>query len=148
MQKCLRIENMKFTEEQYQKIVEVFEKVNDEYNMGFLNPNVVTFFQDKLYKEFGDVMYFVEDWQFITAFANPLTREWAHDQFVEKEKKYYWTSKGEDSKGLKRRLYIKADRVRDYFEDEFLYNENEALTEQQVYQWGYNPEMFYREEIQ
>lgn len=41
---------MKFTEEQYQTIVEMFEKVNDEYNMGFLNPNIVTFFQDKLYK--------------------------------------------------------------------------------------------------
>ena len=24
------------------------------------------------------------------ALRNPLTREWAHDQFVEKEKKYRW----------------------------------------------------------
>lgn len=125
---------MKFTEEQYQKIVEMFEKVNDEYNMGFLNPNIVTFFQDKLYKEFGDVMYFVEDWQSITAFANPLTREWAHDKFVEEEKKYYWKRNG---------LYL----IKDKFDGSIIFDSYKKLfTESEIIFWGYNPDMFDREE--
>ncbi|MDY5164362.1 hypothetical protein RQW99_07430 [Leuconostoc falkenbergense] len=142
---------MKFTEEQYQTIVEMFEKVNDEYNMGFLNPNIVTFFQDKLYKEFGNVLYFVEDWQTITAFANPLTREWAHDKFVEKEKKYYWNSIKTNSSGHHSRLFkVESGNVTSYSRAEPADNisEDEQLTESEIREWGYNPDMFDREEVQ
>lgn len=128
---------MKFTEEQYQTIVEMFEKVNDEYNMGFLNPNIVTFFQDKLYKEFGNVLYFVEDWQTITAFANPLTREWAHDNFVEKEKEFYWKLKDNLEFGL----------ASDGIVINIGLNKKSKLTESVIKAWGYNPEMFDREEV-
>lgn len=138
----------KFTEEQFKKLVKIQEKYFSNnlltYGIDGENPNqAISEYDNKL-----RLFIWVEDLlNEAIAIMNPVTREWAHDKFVEKEKKYYWTSKGEDSKGLKRRLYIKADRVRDYFEDKFLYNENEVLTEQQVYQWGYNPEMFEREEV-
>jgi len=139
----------KFTEKQYQKIVDVADKYIKKSGWGLIGTNldepIGTIFEETDLMGQVDFEYVNQE---MMAIANPLTREWAHDKFVEQEKKYYWTSKGEDSKGLKRRLYIKADRVRDYFEDEFLYNENEALTEQQVYQWGYNPEMFDKEEVQ
>ena len=142
---------MKFTEEQYQKIVDMFEKANDEYNMGFLNPNVVVFFQEKIFREFGKVIHLVEDWRTIVAIANPLTREWAHEQFVEKEKKYVWTSKKMSSDGTRLRLqntgtngvvhaYGKfKDRKADW---------TEHLTESEVKEWGYNPEMFDKEEVE
>jgi len=81
----------KFTEDQYAKIINIFDEVNDEYNMGFLNPNIVTMFQDRLYKEFGDVLYFVEDWQAITALANPLTRDLVKGNLVETEEKFLFT---------------------------------------------------------
>jgi len=139
----------KFTEKQYQKIVDVADKYIKKSGWGLIGTNldepIGTIFEETDLMGQVDFEYVNQE---MMAIANPLTREWAHDKFVEQEKKYYWTSKGEDSKGLKRRLYIKADRVRDYFEDEFLYNENEALTEQQVYQWGYNQEMFDKEEVQ
>lgn len=141
---------MKFTEEQYQTIVEMFEKVNDEYNMGFLNPNIVIFFQDKLYKEFGEVLYFVEDWQTITAFANPLTREWAHEQYVEEEKKYLWTLKKVDKRGIK--MYLHKDyfgRVGSFLSVKNVnIDDSEKLTETEVREWGYDPERFDKEEVE
>ena len=136
---------MKFTEEQYQKIVEVFEKVNDEYNMGFLNPNVVTFFQDKLYKEFGDVMYFVEDWQFITAFANPLTREWAHDKFVEKEPEFHFILKNtHDSERWSYHLVINGRGAIILFPWSEENDDKPLFKESEIIKWGFNPEMFDR----
>lgn len=81
----------KFTEEQYTKIISIFNEVNDGYNMGFLNPNVVTMFYDKLYEEFDDVLYFVKDWQAITALANPLTRDLVKKDLVEEEEKFLFT---------------------------------------------------------
>jgi len=129
----------KFTEEQYQKILDIGNK-DKGIGIGWIIGNPLFVYLDSIGRS-GDL-------NIASLFLILESREWAHDKFVEQEKKYYWTSKGEDSKGLKRRLYIKADRVRDYFEDEFLYNENEALTEQQVYQWGYNPDMFDKEDAQ
>ena len=62
----------KFTEEQYQKIVKLFEEQNYGYNMGLLNPEIVTRFQRKLYNEFSDVVYFVEDWKVISTIAKSI----------------------------------------------------------------------------
>lgn len=98
----------KFTEEQYQKIVES----ND----------------DKASKEL-----------FVTlAIANPLTREWAYDKFVEKEKRYIWKLNG---------LYL----VRAIDDDGSIYfgshDASMALSTSQIKEWGFNPEMFDREEV-
>lgn len=143
---------MKFKEEQYQKIVEMFEEANDGYAMGLLNPSTVTSFQDKLYKEFGDVMYFIDDWKPIVAFANPLTRELAHDQYVEKEKKYVWSSKKADRDSNVLTLYIDeygmvSTSYRKVYENN-LRNENTLITESEIRAWGYNPEMFDKEEVE
>lgn len=139
----------KFTVPQFNDIVKQQEEYfpNDMVADGFLGRTLAKSYQILNAKYEYTIEEIENSKNKFLALFNPLTRELVYDKYVEKEKKYYWTSKGEDSKGLKRRLYIKADRVRDYFEDEFLYNENEVLTEQQVYQWGYNPEMFEREEV-
>ena len=84
------------------------------------------------------------------ALANPLTREWAHDKFVEKEKKYYWNSIKTDLAGHHSRLLrAENDNVTAYSRDELAnnINEDEQLTESEIKAWGFNPEMFDREEI-
>ncbi|GAP05105.1 hypothetical protein, partial [Fructobacillus tropaeoli] len=79
----------KFTEEEYQKIADCFDKVNKKYNMGLMNPNVLSQIADELFGKFN----FIDDWEGIFAIANPATRDEAHEKFVEKENKYYWKSK-------------------------------------------------------
>ena len=127
----------KFTEEQYTEIIRIFNDVNDGYNMGFLNPNIVTRFQDRLYKEFGEVLYFVEDWQAITALANPLTRDLVKDDLVEVEEKFLFT------------------KIKEVYGEIFSLNQSDAktiiyldgddptpLTIKQVEEYGYNLDAF------
>lgn len=126
----------KFTEEQYQKI---------------LNINLNTFQIDLV----GELINYLSVdgtiWgDFLNkalAIANPLTREWAHDKFVEKEKRYIWTSKNTDNEGRRIRLYKRdgdsiATTLIKSFSDEL-----DQLTELEIREWGYNPEMFDREEV-
>ena len=126
---------MKFTEEQYQKIVDAWDSqimyksatqsVIDELRVGYLN--------------MGDQAL---------ALANPLTREWTHDKFVEKEKKYVWQSKQETNGGKVKRLYDSAIGITDSFKErtEPIHNGN-LITESEIKSWGYNPDMFDREEV-
>ena len=85
---------MKFTEEQYQKIVDLQE---NDYKFSILeeNGNGHSFWRSLINVE-PDVAVFVGTNKLLdelAALANPLTREWAHDQYVEKEKKYVWRLK-------------------------------------------------------
>lgn len=130
---------MKFTEEQYQKIVIAwdFEDTYAEATQAVIDV-ISVFVTEDLQDE-------------ALAIANPLTREWAHEQFVEKEKKYVWTSKKMSSDGTRLRLqntgtngvvhaYGKfKDRKADW---------TEHLTESEIKAWGYNPEMFNKEEVE
>lgn len=128
---------MKFTEEQYQKIVDAWDNqilyksatqsVIDELKVGYLN--------------MGDQAL---------ALANPLTREWAHDKFVEEEKKYYWTGNKVDNVGFVKRLYKDDDGMiidHGIRKEDTDKAEDEQLTESEIKAWGYNPEMFDREEV-
>ena len=133
----------KITEEQYQKIVEAWNSVS-----GYVNktkavidhlidvPNVGVVLR-------GDVAI---------ALANPITREWAHDQFVEKEKKYVWTLKRTAAwngvENYKRLFRTVNGDISDVLKekDEDIYEE-EYLTETDIKEWGYNPEMFDKEEV-
>ncbi len=130
---------MKFTEEQYQKIVDAWDSrivytsktqsVIEELKAGYLG------MVDKA-----------------LALANPLTREWAHDKFVEKEKKYVWTIKKTDSSGYCISPNKDSDGlIRTIVEtrnDKTLATASNSLTESEIKAWGYNPDMFDREEAQ
>ncbi|MGH2326561.1 hypothetical protein ACQ7EN_08160 [Leuconostoc lactis] len=72
---------MKFTEEQYQKIVSAwdFEDTYVEATQAVID--VISVFVTEL--DEGEAL----------ALANIATRDWAHEQFVEKEKKYVWRDK-------------------------------------------------------
>ncbi|WP_288846665.1 hypothetical protein [uncultured Fructobacillus sp.] len=85
-----------------------------------------------------------EEYQKIVEIAD---REWAHEKFVEKEKKYYWTTKKKDKYGnvmhLKRDPSGSIERVPYAF-----YSENERLTEPEVIAEGYNPNYYLKEEVE
>ena len=109
----------KFTEEQYQKIVKAWQSENIYVHQ---TEAVIDYLIDDLNIDvtlMGDVAI---------ALANPRTSEWAHNKFVEKEKKYYWTSKcGTKSGKMHRRLYKGGfSKIHDiYIEDNYPKSENE-----------------------
>ena len=82
----------KFTEEQFNKLVEIKEKYFSNNllanGIGGENPNQAIREYDIKLSDFIWIENLVNE---AVAIMNPLTREWAHEQFVEKEKKYYWT---------------------------------------------------------
>lgn len=133
----------KFTEEQYQKLV----LLQKEY---FSN-NVL--YPDKDFKSLVGVIRIDEKclYNFIVSYSlenktvalmNPLTREWAHEQFVEKEKKYYWTTKKRNGQGKSMKLFHGAGGIVQ------MMGPKEPLTEKEIREWGYNPEMFDKEEVE
>lgn len=127
----------KFTGEQYQNII-------DAWDSQIWYKSATQSVIDKLgidYIDMGDQAL---------ALANPLTRAWAHDKFVEKEKKYYWISKdGTKSGKMHRRLYKDGfSKIHDiYIEDRYPKSENEELTESEIMSSIYNPIMFDKEEV-
>lgn len=118
----------KFTEEQYQEIIN-FEDFETVYRLGLVDSFV------------GEIILFISNndlQQEAMAISNPLTREWAHEQFVEKEKRYVWRLKTNNSYRLT--THGGATQVNISRSSESL------LTESEIKAWGYNPEMFDREE--
>lgn len=130
---------MKFTEEQYHKIVYAwdFEDTYAEATQAVID--VISVFVDEDLQDEA------------LALANPLTREWAHEQYVEKEKKFVWTSKKMSSDGTRLRLQNTGTNgvVRAYgkYKDRKA-DWTEHLTESEIKAWGYNPEMFNKEEVE
>lgn len=126
----------KFTEEQYQKIV---EKWDGEISYIEATKAVIG------YLAVEGLGYSISEQAL--ALANPLIRKLAHDKFVEKETKYVWQSKQETDDGKVKRLYDSAIGITDSFKEkaEPIHNGN-LITETEVKKWGYNPEMFNREE--
>lgn len=117
-----------FTEEQYQRIVEKWE---GETSYIEATKAVIKYLADE------GVRYSIAEQAL--AIANPLTREWARDKFVEKEKKYMWKLKSKHETYL---CYLLGSR------SIIPANINLAfLTESEIKAWGYNPEMFDREEV-
>jgi len=119
----------KFTEEQYQEIIN-FEDFETVYRLGLVDSFV------------GEIIPFISNndlQQEAMAISNPLTREWAHEKFVEKEKKYVWLLKDKrDFKLL--RDSMDGSIMPDMFG-------SSPLKESEIKAWGYNPEMFNKEEV-
>lgn len=114
----------KFTEEQYEAII-------DAWNNSLLYDRA-THFVIEYINSIGSCNY-----EAALAIANPKTRELAHDRYVEKEKTYVWKLNG---------LYL-VKALSDgsiYFGSQ---DASMALTESQVKEWGFNPEVFDKEEF-
>ena len=133
---------MKFTEEQYQKIVETFDRQDDYIQvMKEIRGLVISICH---YSEINQAILL----------ALPESREWAHDKFVEKEKKYYWTSKKRSINDVNKKSRIYREEFSDVLvtyvrdtDDHKNINEDEQLTESEIKAWGFNPEMFDKEEV-
>jgi len=78
-----------------------------------------------------------EELHLVRALTNPLTREWALDKFVEEEKKYYWKLKDNEEFSL---AYVGVTI-------NIILRNKSKLTESEIKAWGYNPEMFDKEEV-
>lgn len=138
----------KFTEEQYQKIVDVADEYIKKSGWGLIGTNleepIGSIFEET------DLMHQVEFEyvnQEIMAIANPLTREWAHDKFVKKEKRYYWTIK---VRNKKIRLYKGTldETIKTYvIGQETARGTDEQLTESEVKACGYRIDLFDKEEV-
>lgn len=85
---------MKFTEEQFKKLVKIQEKYFShnmlEKGLGGESPCQAINESDIEMSYFIWAEYLVNE---AVAIMNPATREWAHEQFVEEEKKYVWRDK-------------------------------------------------------
>ncbi len=130
----------KFTEEQYQIIVEL---QRDSYPDSIITGGKVGApFKSSLT---GRLYRFVTDNGLdneVVALANPITRKWAHDQFVEPEKKYYWRYKKKDEDGDTWYLDYSSGII-NLASGEY---EKSTFTESEVIESGYNPDMFVKEE--
>ena len=143
---------MKFTEEQYQKIVEIADEYQSNSAFGIIGDTTQKSIGAEFYEtELNAEIDFYENAKEIMAISNPLTREWAHDKFVEKEKKYVWHLKGQHKHTDRIRLFkdLSDNSVSNYWAERYSgTSEQEKLTESEIKAWGYNPEMFNREEVQ
>lgn len=131
----------KFTEKQYNMLVEIQE---DQYSDDL-------FFESKSYEnsiaytvaqKYDVLKWFIDTNDLgneVVALMNPLTREWAHEKFVEKEKKYVWR--------LKNNNYYRLTNHGGSTQVNISHSSESLLTESEIKAWGYNPEMFDREEV-
>lgn len=121
---------MKFTGEQYKKLVSLQKE--------YFSNNVL--YPDKDYKSLVGTIRIDEKrlYNFIVSYGlenqtvaimNPLTREWAHDRFVEEEKKYVWGT--QTIKGV-RYVLVKKDGVYSMKDRYSHYYEAIPLTETEV----------------
>lgn len=122
-----------FSEEQYQEIVQAWEGVR-----GFVEATASVI---ELVDDFEDDLGYSE----ALALANPKSREWAHELYVEKESRYYWTSLKKDEYGV--HWYLMRDVAVIMMGDERQFGLDEQLTEGEVREWGYDPDKFTRHRV-
>lgn len=70
------------------------------------------------------------------AIANPETREWAHERYVEEEERYYWITKKVNSEGKPLVLMHGAGGVVQ------MRCPLDLLTRSEVVEWGLNPDRY------
>lgn len=99
---------------------------------------------------YSDASFYFDGVQFetIVAILNPRTQKWAFENLVKKEKKYYWKTKKTDRHG-KPRLLAKDEDGAIYFIGRVMkLGHTSKITETELREWGYKPDMFDREEVE
>ncbi|CAK1251357.1 hypothetical protein [Fructobacillus fructosus] len=79
----------------------------------------------------------------ILALINPITKDYAHDLLVKKDKKYAWRYKKKDTDGDTYYLAKECGLIAFNF-----MKTNDTFTEKEVVEAGYNPDMFDKEEVE
>ncbi|GAP02025.1 hypothetical protein FFRU_260070 [Fructobacillus fructosus] len=146
----------KFTEEEYQKIVEIADRLLDDKNRADIELSTLDeiYFRIQKSSNAEENNKFKDLNQELALIALPKSRDWAHDQFVEKEKRYYWKYKKTDNGGKRWVLTNRygiittwCDTDDGYLED-YKKDETYLLSKKEVVEAGYNPDMFDREEVE
>lgn len=136
---------MKFTEEQFKQLVKIQEKYFPdnvlENGLGGGSPCQAIRESDIKMRDFIWAENLANE---AVAIMNPATREWAHEQFVEKEPKFHFILK--DTQDLTGRRYhlVRSGRGAIIIYP-FAGNDKPKFKESEIKAWGYNPEMFDRE---
>lgn len=124
---------MKFTEEQYHEIIKAWESQS---------------FSLKRMQAVLEIMSINDDMPSNIkeglALANPASREWAYEQFVEKEKKYLWTTPL--VAGIKYALIKENGKY--VLSDMYLTGKGTPLTELEVVNIGLKTDWFNKEEAE
>ncbi|MFC4761049.1 hypothetical protein [Fructobacillus durionis] len=136
----------KFTEEEYQKITEIADLYFDQQKLMVATFNLKNIYHYISYNEIVESEKARELSQELALIALPKSRDWAHEQFVDKEKKYYWSSK-ESFDGRFKVLIKNSDG---YPMDAFYESpiNSDGFTELEVREACYNPDMFDKEEVE
>ena len=146
----------KFTEEQFKKLVQIQEgQYSDNLYFEPKSGNkAAEHVVERNNPELNDFINKNHLGNQAVALMNPLTRELAHDKYVEEEKKYVWTSKKPYYKDFYKRLYMVSSGLSSVINgigiaayEKFNVSEDEYLTETEVRNNGYNPGMFDKEEV-
>ena len=120
----------KFTEKQYQEIVALSkdrpENRDEETTLVF----------NYIYSEFPFIGKYSDMYNKGLAIYNPLTRELAHDKYVEEEEKYYWFTKKLTAQGEPLNLLHGAGGIVQ------MMGPLELLTKSEVVEWGFKPNNF------
>jgi len=123
----------KFTEEQYKEIIRTYEN-----NSGYDNKAMAVI---RVVDNFNDSLSYNEAF----ALANPVTRELAHEQFVEEEKRYVWKTKALDHSDypvanvlMMTRFKSVSSNSEEYADSVYMIHKEYHLTESEVKKWGYD----------
>ena len=82
------------------------------------------------------------------ALANPLTREWAHDKCVEKEPEFHFILKNtKDSEDWTYHIVRNGKGAIILFPYSEERDDNQKFKESEIKKWGFNPEMFDKEDV-
>lgn len=118
---------MKFTEEQYREIIKVWRSETSYVkSMQAIVDHLSSIDMSIMAGE-------------AVALANPRTRDWAHEQFVEEEKKYVWHLKSDND-------WVISKLFGGWFVDNNPAN-NKYFTEKEIENSPLNPEKFNKEEV-
>lgn len=132
----------KFTEEEYQKIVEIADKYFEQQK-STVTPVVIRYIYNDLFSDKTVENEKIRGLsQEVVLIALPKTRDWAHEKFVEKEKKYYWEYKKKDDEGYAWGL----QKLNGLIKLRFI--KYSLLTKKEVIEAGYNPDMFDKKEVE
>ncbi|CAK1250170.1 hypothetical protein R53140_OCIKHKEL_01351 [Fructobacillus fructosus] len=141
----------KFTEEEYQKIVEIADRLLDDKNRADIELSTLDeiYFRIQKSSNAEENNKFKDLNQELALIALPKSRDWAHEQFVDKEKKYYWRRKKNDKDDDS--VYLDIDAYGVMAPHSFYSHQIDYLpsfTESEVIEAGYNPDYYWKEEVE
>jgi len=137
----------KFTEKQYQVMVNVSDEYQDKTVYGIIGGGAAKTIGSELYETTLSLeIDFYAEAKEIMAIANPLTREWAHEQYVEREPVFHFTLKdARDSNDGQYHLVKNGKGAIILYP--FGGADKPTFKESEIREWGFNPEMFDKEEL-